>query len=103
MEVRKQKTWFKTLTWCFTCTFALLPVLAQTNLAGFWALHVPNGDGTYRETFFELQQDGETITGTLRAIGQRGLPITGTYKDGKLAFQTTPPPPPTSGTWRPSR
>src|SRR6516225_4506369 len=36
---------------------------AQTNTSGFWVLRVPTGDGNFRETFFELKQDGETVTG----------------------------------------
>ena len=40
---------------------------AETDLAGYWVLHVDNGNGTVRDTFLELNQDGESITGTLSA------------------------------------
>ena len=67
---------------------------AQTNLAGYWVLHVDNGDGTVRDTFLELKQDGETITGTLLGRGPHGTPIVGTFKDNQLQFKTVPQPPP---------
>jgi alpha-galactosidase len=84
--------------------FSVLPAAAQTNLAGYWVLHVPNGDGTERSTFFELQQQGEAISGTLHGQGSRLLPLTGSFKDGTLEFRTVPPPPPPgtpAGAFRP--
>lgn len=41
--------------------------LAQTDLNGYWDLHIPsaNGDGTHWDTYFELSQSGEIITGRL--------------------------------------
>ena len=54
-------------------------------------LHVPNGDGTVRDTYFELKEDGESITGTLLGRGPNPIPISGTFKDGKLHFATVPP------------
>jgi alpha-galactosidase len=47
---------------------------AQTSVTGYWAFDAPrtaNNDGTYRETFFELKQDGETITGRINPNGWR--------------------------------
>lgn len=56
-------------------------------LTGYWVFRVPNNDGTYRESFFELQQSGETITGKV-LMGSRELPISnGTLKGGKLHFE----------------
>ncbi len=69
--------------------FTSLSLLAQTDLTGFWVFRVPTGDGNFRETFFQLKQTGENITGKLM-FGNREIPITaGTYKDGKLHFETT--------------
>jgi alpha-galactosidase len=71
--------------------FLLSPLVssAQTDLTGFWVLRTPRGDGTYRETFFELKQVGEAITGRI-LLGRRELPISeGTLKDGKLHFVVT--------------
>jgi len=42
---------------------------AQSDLSGYWVLHVPNGDGTVRDTYFELKEDGESITGTILGRG----------------------------------
>jgi alpha-galactosidase len=61
-------------------------VYAQTDVSGFWVLRVPTGDGNFRETFFELKQDGEAITGKVLA-GSREVPITeGSFKNGTLQF-----------------
>ena len=61
-------------------------VLAQTDLTGFWVLRVPRGDGTFNETFFDLKQDGETLSGEM--VGGRGRVAIqdGTVKDGKIHF-----------------
>ncbi|HUE21582.1 MAG TPA: glycoside hydrolase family 27 protein [Bryobacteraceae bacterium] len=61
-------------------------VHAQTDLAGFWVFKVPRGDGTFSESYFELKQSGETITGN--TVGGRAqLPIDGgAFRDGKLRF-----------------
>src|SRR5258708_32771247 len=67
---------------------------AQTNLSGFWVFRVPTGDGNFRETFFELQQNGGTLTGKMLA-GARELAIAeGTYEGGAVHFTVafgTPP------------
>jgi alpha-galactosidase len=70
-------------------------VYAQTDLTGFWVFKVPRGDGTINESYFELKQGGETITGNAlgTAIFGRGqTPIgEGTFKGGKLRFTVTSP------------
>src|SRR6266700_2058237 len=76
-------------------TIGLVPIIllligasawTQVDLSGFWVFRVPTGDGNFRETFFELKQDGETITGKVLA-GGREVPITeGTFKNGTLQF-----------------
>src|SRR5579863_3327250 len=71
-----------------TTLFFLAPALvhAQADLTGFWVLRVPTGDGNFRETFFDLKQTGETVTGKV-ILGSRNLPISdGSFKDGKLHF-----------------
>src|SRR5258708_24782958 len=78
----------------FLCCLFLSPsplALAQSDLSGYWALHIPNGDGTVRDTYFELKKDCEPITGTLLGRGPNPIPISGTFKDGKLQFATVPP------------
>lgn len=63
-----------------------LNLLAQSNVTGFWVFRVPTGDGNFRESFFDLKLDGETVTG--KAItGSREIPITeGTFSNGALHF-----------------
>jgi alpha-galactosidase len=82
------------VVFCYLLIQSAPQAAAQTSLAGYWVLHVDNGDGTVRDTFFELNQDGESITGTLLGRGPNGTPITGTFKDGELKFKTVPPTPP---------
>lgn len=92
----------------FACLFTgLIHVAhAQTDLSGFWKASTPNpgGDGTFRETFFEIKQDGESLSGFL-IRHPNGLPISGTFKEGVVHFVTVPPPPPPppSGSTTPPR
>jgi alpha-galactosidase len=75
------------VVWCAPIAMlGALLVHAQTDLAGFWVFKVPRGDGTFSESYFELKQSGETITGN--TVGGRAqLPIDGgAFRDGKLRF-----------------
>jgi alpha-galactosidase len=72
--------------------FLFLPLLslgppfssAQTDVTGFWVLRVPTGDGNYRETFFDLKQAGDKVTGQVR-LGARDVPVSeGTFQNGML-------------------
>ncbi len=76
------------------------PLQAQ-DLSGYWDVRTPNadGDGTFRQTFFHIEQNGVTISGEL-IRRPNGIPISGTFKDGALHFVTVPPtpPPPPPGT-----
>src|SRR5215468_11975289 len=82
---RKQIFWFVVLL----CLTHPLLLLAQTDLTGFWVFRIPTGDGNFRETFFDLKQNGDQITGKVVA-GSREIPISaGTFKDRKLHFETT--------------
>jgi alpha-galactosidase len=64
---------------------------AQSDLSGYWNFRVPNDDGTFRETYFELQQKGETLTGRLFGRTPQGTPLEGTIKNGAILFATVPP------------
>jgi alpha-galactosidase len=66
-----------------------LPAAAQTDVTGFWVLRLPTGDGNYRETFLDLKQSGEKVTGRILRNG-RETPISdGTFSDGKLHLVVT--------------
>ncbi len=61
-------------------------LIAQTDLTGFWVLRTPTGDGNFRESFLDLNQAGEQVTGKV-IMGRRQQEIAeGTFKDGKLHF-----------------
>jgi alpha-galactosidase len=69
--------------------FGAIPVAAQTDVTGFWVLRVPTGDGNYRESFFDLKQSGEKVTGKI-LMGPRETPISdGTFSNGKLHLVVT--------------
>jgi len=64
--------------------FGPLPLAAQIDLTGFWVLRVPTGDGNYRETYLDLKQSGESVTGKIMP-GSRELPIAeGAFRAGQL-------------------
>ena len=76
------------LTIAFTCLAAVAQNApsATNNVTGFWVFRVPTGDGNFRESFFDLKQDGDTVTGEF-IQGSRKLPISdGSFRDGKLHF-----------------
>ena len=63
------------------------------NVSGNWLAAVPMNDGTYRRSYFNLVQRGDTITGTVRttqfyyeivesAWDSTGFTITGVMRDG---------------------
>lgn len=59
---------------------------AQSDITGFWVFRVPTGDGNFRESFFDLKLDGQTVTGNA-IMGTRQVPISeGTFHDGTLHF-----------------
>jgi alpha-galactosidase len=61
-----------------------LAAAAQTDVTGFWVLRVPTGDGNFRESFLDLKQSGEKITGKILR-SNREMPISeGTFSNGKL-------------------
>src|ERR1700727_131936 len=87
----RASTVFFALLFCFL--FGMIrPCAAQPDLSGYWEMRTPNagGDGTFRETYFEIQQNGETLSGML-IRRPNGIPITGTFKGGAIHFATEPP------------
>jgi alpha-galactosidase len=102
---------FRASTWLFAVfcctTFGMVqPSYGQTDLTGYWDARTPNAsdDGTFRDTYFEIRQTGETLSGVLIRV-PNGIPITGTFKDGAVHFVTVPPapPPPPAGSTAPAR
>jgi alpha-galactosidase len=79
------------LTLPFLAAFlASIPLLldGQTNLTGYWVFRVPrdNNDGTFQESFFELKQEGDAVTGrALKRTGENPI-VEGTFHDASLHF-----------------
>jgi alpha-galactosidase len=61
-------------------------LLFQSNVTGFWAFRTPVPDGTFRESFFDLKQDGESVTGTMIQGLRRTSLSEGWLRNGKLHF-----------------
>jgi alpha-galactosidase len=92
---------FLTLMICSIFPVIAPPANAQTDLTGYWDLRTPNPtDGTFRDTYIQLQQTGDAISGTLLRR-PNGIPISGSFKVGAVHFATVPPPPPTDSTTPP--
>ncbi len=70
-------------------------VMHAQDLSGYWDVRTPNpnGDGTFRDTYFHIEQSGDKVSGELLRE-QNGIAISGTFKNGALHFVTVPPPPP---------
>ncbi|HKD86100.1 MAG TPA: glycoside hydrolase family 27 protein [Terriglobales bacterium] len=77
---------------------------AAQDLTGYWDVRTPSysGDGTFRDTYFRIEQSGETVSGEL-IRKPAGIPITGTFKDEALHFVTVPPVPPPPPPGQPPR
>jgi alpha-galactosidase len=72
------------------CAFTLVGC-SKSGLTGYWDLKVPNEDGTVRNTYFQLEQNGENLTGKLFGRSVDGTPLKGTVKDGAVHLETVPP------------
>src|SRR5262245_8576715 len=70
------------------------PPSTAAPLTGNWAVKVPKTDGTYQWAYFNLRQDGDKISGSIRVTqfyytikestgGPESFTITGTMRDGK--------------------
>jgi alpha-galactosidase len=75
---------------------------AQTDLSGYWVLHAQNPDGVVLDTYFQIKQSGQTISGTLFGRGPHGTPFKGTFSEGNLRIATAPPTPPAGTTASPA-
>jgi len=51
----------------FLFFYLMAAACSAADLTGNWLVATPNGDGTMRRTYFHLQQQGDRITGTIRA------------------------------------
>jgi alpha-galactosidase len=73
---------------------------AAADLSGNWVVSQDMHDGTFRRTYFDLRQEGDRITGSIRATqffyriasssgGADGFTITGSMMDGKSERKVT--------------
>ena len=51
----------------FIFLYLMAAACARADLTGNWLIATPNGDGTLRRTYLHLKQQGNRITGTIRA------------------------------------
>ena len=65
---------------------------AQSDLNGYWDLRIPVGDGTFRDTFFELHQTGGSVTGRILGRGgPDGVPVAGSINGSTVHLTATFP------------
>jgi alpha-galactosidase len=85
---------FLTVIFCSISFVVVRPANAQTDLTGYWDLRTPNPtDGTFRDTYIQIQQTGDAISGMLLRR-PNGIPISGSFKEAAVHFATVPPAPP---------
>src|SRR5262249_5282774 len=78
---------------CSLLFFLLVAPCFAADLTGNWAVRDPLTDGTSRNTYLDLKQEGSRVTGTIRvtqffyhiadsAEGPDGFTLTASMKDG---------------------
>ena len=80
-------TFKRTIVLCIGAfSFAMLPLIAQSDVSGVWRLHKERPDGTFEDTYLELKQQGSTVTGDV-IRNYHHTPIKeGSFSGGKLHF-----------------
>lgn len=79
---------------CASLSFFVRARQSNRDLTGNWAVRNPNADGTSRNTYLNLKQEGEKITGTIRVTqfyyritestgGPDAFTLTASMKDGQ--------------------
>src|SRR5215467_5721023 len=74
--------------------FLMAATCCAADLTGNWAVKKPLADGTYNWAYFNLKQDGDKITGTIRTTqfyytitdstsGPDGITLNASMMDGK--------------------
>lgn len=62
---------------------------AQTDVTGMWSLKITTGDGNVIQTYFNLKQSGENVSGTVwHDYAERPI-RTGSFRNGRLHFEYT--------------
>jgi alpha-galactosidase len=98
----------RSLIWCFLplglMVFGMQRAIAQSDVNGYWDVRTPNpgGDGTFRDTYIHIEQNGEALSGEVIRHPQ-GIPIAGTLTGNTIHFATVPPVPSSSSAARPPR
>jgi len=65
---------------------SVLFLQGQADVNGFWVFRTPVDDGTSRETFFDLKQSGQQVTGVMFQGRRRTTLSEGWIANGKLHF-----------------
>jgi alpha-galactosidase len=77
--------WLHSILLVFFLSFlGAVPAAAQNDLTGYWVLPLPTGDGNFINTYFDLHQSGETITGDIWYRYNKTAIKEGNVRDGKF-------------------
>ena len=104
--MKKRKAYRPSIALLLISTLATLltnqvhPQSTDTPLSGNWAASAPSNDGYVRKSYFNLKQDGDQITGTIRATqffykinkstgGPDGFTLEASMMDGKSERKVT--------------
>ena len=86
------QTLSRTLGLVCLASFVSLAVIetAASDVTGRWVVRVPNGDGTFRETVFVLNQSGSTLTGSVINPSSEQPFVEGTVDGDAFTFASAP-------------
>jgi alpha-galactosidase len=71
-------------------TAAALLLLAQPNISGVWRVRIDMHDGTFQDRFLNLQQAGDTITGSVVRNYRQEKIVRGSFRNGQLHLEANP-------------
>lgn len=73
-----------------TLALALPLAIAQQTISGIWKMNVDRADGTYENSYLDLSQNGDAITGRVIHNYHAEKILRGTFQNGKLHFEVNP-------------
>ena len=65
-------------------------LLSQATISGVWRVRVDMHDGTFQDRFLDLQQNGDSVTGSLVRNYRSEKIVRGDFRDGHLHVEVNP-------------
>lgn len=84
-------TFSKPVLLCFLAVTSLtVPLCAQSDISGVWKIHNQRSDGTFEDSYLNLKQEGDSVSGTVIRNFHPTAIKTGTFSGGKLRITINP-------------